>query len=222
MPGLIGDSSSSSNTSSKRKRPASDQKPAKRARSESSEEDVQAQILLLENEIFESKKNYNNIGKLIKLFQHEDEDVDNSMLAAISLCRVFARLMSSGDMAKKSGSTEKDIVVIQWLRKRYSEYKSSLLLLFREEGVESTALTLCMRLLKAEGQYLRNGHDYHFPASFLTEIIQALLGLDGGEAVRKEFSAKYVEEYDDVRFYTFKSIRLVLRLVFPHRLLTLG
>jgi U3 small nucleolar RNA-associated protein 19 len=209
MPGVSVDTGSSN----KRKRISSTEKPSKRARSESSEEDAQARILLLENETFESKKNYNNIAKLIKILRDDDEDADNSVVAAISLCRVFVRLTMSGEMAKKQGSTEKDAVVVKWLKERYSEYKTALLLFLGEEGVDATALTLCMRLLKTEGEYLRNTQDYNFPTSFLTEIIQGLLRPDGGEAVRAEFGNKYVEEYDDIRFYTFKSIKSVLLLI---------
>jgi len=208
MPGVTGNSGSSI----KRKRISSHERPSKRTRSESSDEDTQAQILLRENETFESKKNYNNIAKLIKIFRDDNEDADNSVVAAVSLCRVFVRLMVAGDMARKQGSTEKDAVVVKWLRQRYSEYKTSLLLLLAEEAVESTALTLCMRLLKTEGEHLRNGQDYNFPASFLAEIVQVLLSPNTGVAIRAEFGDKYVEEYDDVRFYTFKAIKLVLLL----------
>lgn len=206
MPGVTGDPGSTI----KRKRTSSDKRPSKRARSESSEEDVQAQILLLENEIFETKKNYNNVAKLIKILRDEDEEADNSVVAAISLCRVFVRLMASGDMVRKPGSSEKDVVVIKWLKERYSEYKSSLLLLLGEEGLESTALTLCMRLLKSEGEHLRNGQDYNFPIDFLTEIIRVLLDPNSAEAIRTEFGGKYVEEYDDIRYYTFKASKSVL------------
>lgn len=195
--------------SAKRKRKTPETKPSKRARSESSEEDVQAQILLLETEIFESKKNYNNVTALIKLLRDGDEDVDNSVVAAISLCRVFTRLMVSGEMAKREGTTEKEAVVVKWLRERYSEYKAEILALLGEEGVSSTALTLCMRLLKTEGQYLHNSKEYNFPTQFLTDIVRMLLkpGSDGN--IRKEFSEKYVEENDDVRFYTLEAIELV-------------
>lgn len=203
MPGVTGDMESSG----KRKRMSSVKRPSKRARSESSEDDVQAQILLLESEIFEAKKNYNNVSKVIKILRDENEDPENSAVAAISLCRVFVRLMASGDMARKQTSTEKDIIVIKWLKERYSEYKSSLLLLLDEEGLESTALTLCMRLLKTEGEHLLNGQEYNFPASFLAQIVQVILSPDSSEAIRAEFGAKYVEEYDDIRFYTFKAVK---------------
>jgi U3 small nucleolar RNA-associated protein 19 len=205
MPGIVGDSS----RPTKRKRVSSEKKPSKRARSESSEENAQDQILLLENEIFESKKNYNNIAKLIKILRADGEVADESVVAAISLCRVFMRLMISGELEKKNGSTEKDAVVLKWLRERYSEYKTALLVLLGEEGLGNTALELCMRLLKTEGEHLRNGQDYSFPAGFLTEIVQVLLKPGTDEDARKELSEKYVEENDDIRFYTFEAIESV-------------
>lgn len=188
----------------KRKSTSSYSKPIKRARSEDSEDDALAPILLLEHEIAESKKNYNNIAKLIKILRSDGGD--DSSLAAISLCRVFTRLMATGDMAKGKDSTEKDLVVLRWLKERYVEYKATLLVLLGEDDADSTPLTLCMRLLKTEGTFIKNGSDYSFPTAFLAEIVQVLLQSESGSSVRREFSEKYVEENDDVRFYTFEAI----------------
>ncbi|CAG8952330.1 hypothetical protein HYFRA_00001075 [Hymenoscyphus fraxineus] len=197
--------------SAKRKRVSSEKKPIKRARSESSdeEEDTQAQILLLENEIFESKKNYNNIAKLIKIFTSEKEDPDDSVVAAISLCRVFTKLLVAGDLESKAKASEKELIVAKWLRERYSEYKAALLDLLGEEGISATALTLCMRLLKTDGETVRNNQDYQFPSTFLTGIVRTLLRPESEASTRKEFSEKFVEEYDDIRFYTFEAIQKI-------------
>jgi U3 small nucleolar RNA-associated protein 19 len=192
----------------KRKRVDSQRKPVKRSKSESSsdeDEDVQAQILLLENEILASKKNYNNIPKLIKLLGSED-----AIIAAVALCRVFSRLIASGELAKKAGSSEKEDIVVAWLKERYIEYKTGLYELLESPEVASTILALCMRMLKNEGTYLKNGQDYNFPLRFLTDLVRTLLSLEDGEDVRKEFSEKFVEEYDDIRFYTFAAIAKVL------------
>lgn len=202
MPGAVGEGVQPV----KRKRTTSDKRPTKRARSQSSEEDDSAQILLLENEILESKKNYNNIATLIKLLESDSEDTEESVLAAISLCRVFTRLMVSGDMSKKQETTEKEAVVMKWLKERYLEYKNGLYMLLGEEGIASTALTLCMRLLKTEGEHLSSAQDYHFPTPFLTQMVKTMLKHGSDSDVRKEFSEKFVEEYDDIRFYTLEAI----------------
>jgi U3 small nucleolar RNA-associated protein 19 len=205
MPSTVSDSGQSA----KRKRETSEARFSKRARSESSEEDVQAQILLLETEIFESRKNYNNILALLKLLRDNEEDADNSVVAAISLCRVFTRLMVSGEMVKKLRTTEKEAVVIKWLKERYFEYKTEVLALLGEEGISSTALTLCMRLLKTEGQHLYDSKEYNFPTIFLTDIVRVLLKPESDGTARKEFSEKYVEENDDIRFYSLEAVEFV-------------
>ncbi|CZT00385.1 probable NOC4 Nucleolar protein, forms a complex with Nop14p that mediates maturation and nuclear export of 40S ribosomal subunits [Rhynchosporium agropyri] len=198
----------------KRKRSSSEKGPSKRARSESSEssdeEDSQAQIILLADEILKSKKNYNSISKLIQILRAEGEEADDAVVAAISLCRVFTSLMVSGDMVKKQGTIEKDAVVIKWLKERYLEYKSGLLSLLGEEGLSSTVLDLCMRLLKTEGQHLR-GLEYSFPTAFLTDMVRVFLDPESDEIVREEFSKKYVEEYDDIRFYTLEALDKLLQ-----------
>jgi len=202
MPGRI----EGSGGAVKRKRVVSKHAPLKRPRSENSEGDVKARILLLETQVFESKKNYNNISTLVKLSRNEDEDSEVSLVASIALCRIFSRLMASGDFIKGHSTTEKESVVALWLRERYSEYKIVLLQLLNREASGSIALTLCMRMLKNEGTHLRNGQEYSFPSTFLRDILRALLGPDCRDAVRREFREKYLEEYDDLRFYTFGAV----------------
>lgn len=188
----------------KRKRVPTADKPLKRARSESSEEDPEAQILLMENAIFESKKNYNNIVKLVNKLV----DPEEAVLAAISLCRVFTRLMVSGDMTKSKDTTEKDAVVVGWLKERYKDYKSGLIALLAEEEIASTILTLCMRLLQTEGKYLRSSPEYSFPETFLTEIVRVLVEPGNDQKARLNFGRKFVEEYDDVRYYALEALEL--------------
>lgn len=200
MPALIDTKA----TTTKRKRSNVEKRPLKRVRSESDEDDTQAEILLLENEVFESKKHYNNIAKLVKILKNiKSED---SIVAAISLCRIFARLMASGDLVRNKSSSEKEVVVIQWLRERFSEYKQALLVLLQQDGAGSTILTLAMRTLKSEGTHLLNGQEYNFPNVFLADILRALLRSQTDSSIRNEFSEKYVEENDDIRFYTYESI----------------
>ncbi len=191
----------------KRKRKVVKHAPSKRARSESPEEDAQARILMLENQIFQSRKNYNHISTLLKLLRAEDEQSDDSVLTSLALCRIFTRLLAAGDLTKQTGTTEKDTVVILWLGERYSEYKSLLLKQLTRNGVVgSTALTLSMRMLKSEGTHLRNGQESCFPTTFLNDILRTLLASDVEESLRLEFGKKYMEEYDDVRFYTFAAV----------------
>jgi U3 small nucleolar RNA-associated protein 19 len=191
----------------KRKRQPTRDAPKKRPRSESSDgNDSQAEILHLEKEILESKKNYNNIAILLKLAASQDDASDSSILASVALCRVFVRLLAAGVLINKKGLLEKEAVVVQWLKDMFREYKRVITLMLSLNELASTALVLSMKILKAEGQYLYHHDDYNFPKSFLRDIVLALIKSKNSEA-QGEFVTTYVDEYDDVRFFTLQTLK---------------
>lgn len=196
----------------KRKRSKSSAKSNKRTKADSdsdSDEDStqQAQILSLESEILESKKHYNNITKLLEIAQ-DKKDIENSVFATVSLCRVFLRLLAGGHLLRSPGQSDKEVVVVHWLKSRLGDYKKFIVAALGHEETASTALTLGMRILKAESQHSNDKSEYSFPKVFLTDIVRALLQ-NGSEEVREEFCEKFLGEFADVRFYTFKAFKCV-------------
>lgn len=187
-------------------------KVTKRRRSSSEEaEDPSAKILLMEQGILESKKNYNDIANLLSIASRYEDGEEESTLAAVALCRIFLRLLAQGSLVAKRNLSEKNLsekesVVFSWLKDQYSQYKSLLQNMLRDEDLAVTALTLSMRTLKAEGEHLHNKEDYTFPQAFLEGIVATLITSDSDE-VRKAFLESYVEEFDDIRYYTFKSVK---------------
>ncbi|KAI0404978.1 nucleolar complex protein [Xylaria palmicola] len=207
MPSTVGDASL------KRKRAKIPEKPSKRTKAESSDDDdggddTQAEILLLEDEILKSKKNYNNITALLDIAKKQD-DPEVALFATVSLCRVFLRLLASGSLSRKAGQSERETVVTQWLRGRLSDYKKLLLCELGEEISASTALTLSMRLLKAETQIGSDKGESAFPKMFLKDIIE-ILTTKRCEDVLEEFCEKYLAAYADIRFYAFQALSDIL------------
>ena len=193
----------------KRKRASHGEKPQKKRRSSDEEvEDPNAKILLMEQGILESRKNYNDITVLLDTMANHESQGEESMLAAVALCRVFVRLLAQGSFTAKKGSSEKEAVVVGWLKQQLSVLKSTLLSFFDNDDLAMTALTLSMRLLKAEGEYLNEKDDYYFPADFLQETVSAILVADD-EDVRRAYIEEFTEQYDDIRYHTFKSIKYI-------------
>lgn len=199
-----------SKDSAKRKRTSTGDKVTKvtkRRRSSNEEaEDPSAKILLMEQGILESKKNYNDIATLLSIASRYEDGEDESTLAAVTLCRIFLRLLAQGSLIAKKGLSEKDSVVVGWLKDQFSQYKTLLQNMLGDEDLAVTALTLCMRTLKAEGEHLYDKEEYTFPQAFLESIVAVLITSDNEDA-RKAFLESYVEEYDDIRYYTFKSVK---------------
>ncbi|KAI1434700.1 nucleolar complex protein [Xylaria sp. CBS 124048] len=201
-------------TSLKRKRAKIPEKASKRTKAESSDDeedggndDRQAEILRLEDEILKSKKNYNNITVILDLAKTENPDV--ALFATVSLCRVFLRLLAYGSLSRKTGQSEREIVVLQWLNARLSDYKELLVTALGEESTASTALTLSMRLLQAETQITSDRNKATFPKPFLKDIVGALVH-KRLEDVQEEFCENYLGEYADIRFYTFQALSDIL------------
>ncbi|KYK56867.1 ribosome biogenesis protein Noc4 [Drechmeria coniospora] len=196
---------------SKRKRVSLVEKPTKRRRSSGSDEndDASSKILLMEQGILESRKNYNDITLLLRSAEDESEE---SMVATVALCRIFVRLLAQGSLIFKKSQSEREGVVVGWLRDQLTQYKSVLLNLMTDEDLAVTALTLCMRILKAEGEHLSDKDAYSFPTAFIENIVRAIIASDN-EGVRSAFIEEYAEQYDDIRYFTFKSIKPAMQSI---------
>lgn len=180
---------------------------------------VQDRVLLLENQILESKKHYNNIVELLQIAKKDapaeeeddeesDEEDDNrspQLASAVALCRVFMRLLAAGGLNFTPGMSEKESTVVRWLKDRLAEYEAVLLELVAGKSggdAAATALTLAMRLLQAEGQAQRKkaaagtGSDdaaYEFPQALLTSIVRSLL--QAGARLAQEEAEGLADEF---------------------------
>ncbi|KAK4251157.1 CBF/Mak21 family-domain-containing protein [Corynascus novoguineensis] len=196
----------------KRKRQEDGDLSKKRRRSigrDGDDDDFQATIKKLEAEIQESKKHYNNIATLTELAQNHEDEPNPALAASESLCRIFIRLLAAGSLIKRKDVSEKDATVISWLRSRLADYRGVLLSMFRSRKLALSALTLAMALLKAEAQHLTDRPEAVFPRLFFSDIVASLLE-SPVERLLDQFTEKFVDEYHDIRFYTFEAIKAYL------------
>lgn len=187
-------------------------KPKSRPQPASDEdEDPQEEILRLEAQITESRKHYNNIATLLKLAKAPEPENEGAVLAAVALCRVFTRLLSTGDMVKNKRMIEAETMIVTWLKQRYQEYIEVLLSDFlgsEHPPKQSVALTLLLRLVKEESKAQK---DFNIKNSPLNRTVEALLLLPEEDGSRAEFAEKFFGTYDDIRYSTFRSIKSLLQ-----------
>jgi U3 small nucleolar RNA-associated protein 19 len=214
MPGT----STASHAGVKRKRdpnkPVRRESKTKARRTSPSEEgdDPQAEILQLEAQIVESRKHYNNIATLLKTARQPDAENEAPILAVVALCRVFSRLLATGDMVKSKGMGEAEAVIAAWLKERYKEFTDVLMTDFLQSEhplKQSVALTLLMRLVQEESKAQK---DYSVKSGPLLKLVETLLFLPADDPNRDEFAEKYFKQYDDIRYYTFQTIKSIMAL----------
>ncbi|KKZ63894.1 hypothetical protein EMCG_01796 [[Emmonsia] crescens] len=203
MPGLL----DGVRNSKKRKKEASEpkQQSSKRRAVADDDDEDKNRIQQLEDQIVESRKYYNNIVTLLSLFVTEDTSKSPNLTAALSLCRVFCRLMAGGQLNKPKGASEQDLILVAWLKQRYQEYQQGLITVLKEAEppAQIAALSLCMRLIKEQTVNGGAGAEISvWKGGYFNDLIAALIEAQDGERVRSEFIEKFLNEYHDVAFYT--------------------
>ena len=175
--------------------------------------DAQSSILLLEEQIVESQKNYNHIVTLLDIARGHDSNTEASShsLALVTLCRAFCKLMALGNLSKYQQASENQVAITQWLNDRLNDYKTMLFEDLSEQslGSHATALTLLMKLVKEEAEHLQLSEDLIWRRGTFHRVVETLVGADTADASRNEFVEKYVEPFADVRYHTFGHLRSV-------------
>lgn len=124
--------------SKKRKSSKNAGAPSKRrAVAEDDFADTLSTIQKLETEIAESRKHYNNIATLISMLNVGESAKNPELAAAVSLCRVFSRLMAAGNFAESSRAAENEKIVTAWLKERCLEYQRALCAIMKEADTTS-------------------------------------------------------------------------------------
>ena len=174
---------------------------------ETEELNIQSEILLLESQIVESRLHYNEINKLLEYTSARENDDERDIGAAVALCKVFCKLMAQGNMTATPGTPENEVKIVQWLLQRYDEYQRTLINLLRGDAQrQSTALTLSMRVLKEEAAQLKTPEQSLWLKGIFARLIEALTDIPEGKEGRTHFGENYLEQYHEVRYYTFLNL----------------
>lgn len=209
MPGLNGNGK----ISKKRKRimPTSDGEGDRRIRKDSTREanshSTGGQVLLLEKQIQQSQRHYNNIVTLHSLATSQAEEEKQRLAAVTALCRMFCRLLADVRLSKSNGASQNDLVVVDWLKARYTDLQSFLLeCISSTDSFNLTALTLSMELIKAEISNPRTSPDQLWRTGLFSKMLATILETSNNEDVLHKFVDSYAQQFDDVRHYTFAII----------------
>ncbi|KAL9600878.1 MAG: hypothetical protein Q9219_002920 [cf. Caloplaca sp. 3 TL-2023] len=190
---------------------SSTDRSSKARKIETTKSQVDEEILLLESQILKSRRHYNKISTLLHYCRNHRGQRRKSITAAVALCRVFCRLIVCGSMSKRPDAPENETIVVQWLRSQLEAYHVMLLDHFftDDAGMQSTALTLLMRLLKDEAESLDLKAEYTRRDGAFSRLISRIVSLDTAHVIRQEFMDKFLQPYDDVRYFGFACLRYV-------------
>ncbi|BFZ62157.1 Maturation and nuclear export of 40S ribosomal subunits interacting protein [Saitoella coloradoensis] len=169
---------------------------------------IKGEIATLEEEINESAKNYNHFAALLNYCGSKNGDIVHAATAA--LYRLFATFLKDGKLVKPAENDKSPTATVAlWLRGKYVDYSKKLctLLDHPEAGVQLTALTLLLRLLKDESVQLSESQgSAHFANDHYMRTVEAVLYSSSlSDEVRDVFVTKHWNVHDDLRFYFMKN-----------------
>jgi len=205
MPGVL----NQENSSKKRKR-VETVEGAGRVQTKSKKEAVANQYA--ESEAAISAGAYNGIATtLLPAAKKEIEAGLVRSQAVVALCRVFGRLFAEGRLTKSNASTEGELMVINWLRGRYEEYRDVVLELLTYGTPEGQilALNLCMLLVKEEVSNTSAGAESAWKTGLFSKTMEAVLSSPSQE-ICDELVERYLQQYDDLRHYAFMATSQLL------------
>ncbi|KAJ9309607.1 hypothetical protein DTO217A2_897 [Paecilomyces variotii] len=209
MPGLADRASGSK----KRKKGAREKEVAvpsskRRAVAEDDGEDVMEKLQELEEQIAESRKYYNNIATLISMLNVGDSAEEPDLAVAVSLCRVFCRLIAGGNLTEVPRAAEPEKIIVAWLKERCHEYQKALSVILRraDPSAQITALTLSMRLINERATHISGTETQVWTSGFFKDVFQSIVEARDGQVLQSEFVEKFLTQYEDVRYYAFLQI----------------
>ena len=173
----------------------------------SKESDLDSRIAEIELGMLESGstegEKQDKMVQLISMFETENPDADHNVQVAISLCRVFSRMMAAGlfPRARETGKATS----ILWQTKAYLQYQTMLQKCLRRStgSMPTTMLKLYMRMLKEESLHSPDNVwiSESFPA-LVSAIVEAR-----EDDVRKFYAEEFLQQYQDCCYYSLKANR---------------
>lgn len=178
-----------------------------RSNPESTGKDAASEILLLENRILESRKNYNSIVTLLDQVNQKDDKNETSILAAVALCRIFCKLLILGALDKSKGTQENEAKISAWLGDRLADLVAKLVRLLEasDDIAQRTALTLLMRLFKHQAQIdASRGSVWH--GEILSSLLNCVLISKDATSAREDFISQYLTKFHDLQYHTWSHV----------------
>ena len=161
----------------------------------------------LKDEIVMSISNINKVRVLIELLN--EPDIANRCTVMAVLCQLFYRFMGDGTMSGLHSSSEKDMLVSEWLYKQLEEFSGFLLQCIKDtNGVLCTrALDSRMLLLEAELITVSSSDGIFRMENTLQKVITLILNSRNVELASEHFIKAYGSRYFDVRHFTYLGLR---------------
>ncbi len=184
----------------------------------SSSDDAVQQIRDAEKDVLKSPANANGVLQILAQFEPSESPV--AMAALHALRRIFSHYATNGSLnttrkrAKQADGEANEESMRKyraWVRKQYLAFLTKGMLWLRHESlaVQVPALRTLMHFVCRDGDI--NGHSDQpsFGIETFERIVQEVVCSGAQSEILAVFWNEFTEPYDDVRFFTFHSLKRI-------------
>ncbi|EPY53604.1 CBF/Mak21 family protein [Schizosaccharomyces cryophilus OY26] len=165
-------------------------------------------IKTLENDIYKSKKNLNNVVELMNYMDHATHSLEEVNEAAAALCRVFSHFFETKELKRPAADDQSAGAMVQnWISDNFISFTEKLMQVYSEPDVDAlqvSFLTIVLRLCKAESILDPNGF---FRNQLYFRLCTALAAASHlSDLCVQDFVESYLTKYKDLLFYFYKNV----------------
>ena len=176
-------------------------------------------------------KNHKGVESLIRIIDLNNPDAKTNLRTGVALCKVFARLVASGDLVKDDHGSKQGQEISQWYLQQYGTYRTVLVKLLRSVSPSHRLpiLHLCWRVLEQDAELM--GNSVWVSDSIFKPLLSAVLEMPDGTDIRDTYVGEYMIPCHDCCYYSLeyfsyvssalalcsKSLIPVVKVIYPYK-----
>lgn len=198
-------------TGLKRKRiDVQSQNQGRKRRAVRKSDDAPPSIEQLEQRITEDpSKNRKDVDGLLQMLDLARPDARTNLKVGITLCKVFSRLVASGNLTKDSHKSKDGQELCEWYTQELGKYRTILVRLLRSVAATQRLpiLHLCWKVLEQDAELLDNS--VWMSHSMFKPLLLAVIEDQEGTDIRETFVGEYLNPCHDCCYHSLEYLSYV-------------
>ncbi len=166
-------------------------------------ESTSPDIEQLERRITEDpSKNHQDVETLLQMLDLAKPSAKKNLKAGVALCKVFSRLVASGNLAKDDQGRKQSQQLSAWFHQKYATYRKTLAKLLRSVPASQRLpiAHLCWRVLEQDAELMDNS--VWVTDSMFKPLLSAVIETPDNTDIRNIYVGEYMNHCHDCCYHS--------------------
>jgi U3 small nucleolar RNA-associated protein 19 len=169
-----------------------------------------SQLEDLEREIAKDPLRYHhNVDILLRLIDSDKPDATENLKVAVSMCRIFSRLIAAGSLEQDSNEPKSAKDIANTYLRHYKHYQTAVVKLLKlaSPAQQLPILHLCWKIFEQDAELWKSA--VWESASIFPSLLSALIEIPDGREIRNTFVSECMSQCHDFSYYALVYISYV-------------